>query len=541
MTGCSYKHLIRRKEKMEKVKEIFELPVEEIVVPTDRIRKVFDMKKLRNLAMSFQKGGQKQPGLCRREGETIVLIAGERRLRACEMLNIPYQFTLDEVGEDNEYQIKSIELEENTCRENLTWLEEDNATEALHLLEQKEHGAARVGIRGGHSVKDTAEIVQESVGKVSESLKLSMFARNSEEVRGAKTRGEAKKIIKRLEEKIDRFDRMETILKEEATQEEGEIEVTPENQMIFFSKKIHLGRMEDKLEMFDDNSFDVIMFDPPWRVGLDSVRKKGGGTDDFEDKRLNIIDFKEELRGWLMVLERKMATNSHLYLFFGIANEAEETKEEEEDLFLLGPVYKALEEAGFTTNRIPLIWHKQGAHVTRTPDVWPGRSYEPIAFARKGSKNLVRKGASDIITTPCPTPSMKKNHPSAKHPQIYLELLQRSCLPGDKILDPMCGSGMMAVAAEALEPSHKLKWEMIEMSADFRRLSIANVVDGYSSITQRSEPEPPLETPTLDKLEESTSGGYKELEPGTTEWKFYWENHPEEQDEIIAWRKETGK
>ena len=99
----------------------------------------------------------------------------------------------------------------------------------------------------------------------------------------------------------------------------------------------------------------------------------------------------------------------------------------------------------------------------------------------------------------------------------------------------------MAVAAEALEPSHKLKWEMIEMSADFRRLSIANVVDGYSNITQRKEPEPPLETPTLDKLEEATGGGYKELEPGTEEWKFYWDNHPEEQDEIIAWRKETGK
>jgi len=513
---------------MKTVKEIFELPVGEIVVPSGRIRKVFEMKKLRNLAMSFQKGGQKQPGLCRREGESVVLVAGERRLRACEMLNIPYQFTFDEVGEDNTYEIKRIELEENICRENLTWLEEADAVEELHRLEQGEHGVARVGIRGGHSIKDTAEIVQESVGSVSEDLKLSLYAKSSEEVRNAKTKTEAKKIIKRLEEKLTRYEKFETVLKEEATTEEGKIEITPENQMIYFSKKIHEASMEDKLVDYEDNYFDVVCFDPPWRVGLDSVRKKGGGTDDFRDKRLESKDFEEELSTWLHLIYTKMAVDSHLYLFFGIIRH--------------DTIYRLLAEAGLNTNKIPLIWHKQGSHVVRTPDIWPGRSYEPIAFARKGNKNLVRKGAADVITTPCPTPSMKKNHPAAKHPIIYLELLQRSCLPGDKVLDPMAGSGMFGVAAEALEPSHKLKWEMIEQSPDFRRLAIVNVVDGFSNICQRSEPETVLpSTPYTDQLEKKTEGGYEGLEPGSTEWKFYWDNHPEEQEEIIAWRKETGK
>jgi len=512
---------------MKVVKEVYGAPTEEIVVPTDRTRKLFDTKKLRNLALSFQKRGQKQGGICRREGDKIVLVAGERRLRACEMLGIDYEFTIDEVGEDNTYEIKKIELEENICRENLTWLEEDNAVEELHQLEQSQHGVAKVGVRGGHSIKDTAEIVQESVGSVSEAIKLSLFAKSSKEVRDAKTRTEAKKIVKRLEEKLDRFERLETAFKEETTDGEEEIEITPESQMVFFSKKIHQASMEEKLQDFEDGYFDVVLFDPPWHVGLDSVRKKGGNTDDFEDSEIPPEQFRNELESWLFLLYKKMARDSHLYLFFGIVRHE--------------IVYEMLSKAGFSTNKIPLIWHKQGAHVTRNPDVWPGRSYEPIAFGRKGSKNLVRKGAPDVITTPCPTPSMKKNHPSAKHPVIYLELLQRSCLPGDKVLDPMCGSGMMAVAAEALEPSLKLKWEMIEKDPDFRRLAIVNVVDGFSNIVQRKEPEVPLETPTLDKLEDATKGGYKELEPGSTEWKFYWENHPEEQEEILAWRKETGK
>ena len=523
---------------MKKAKEVYELPVEEIVVPEDRIRKNFDMRKLRNLAMSFSKLGQKQPGLCRKEGENVVLVAGERRLRACEMLGISYQFILEEIGEDNTYLIKKLELEENICRENLDWQEEADAVAELHALEQEKHGFTQVGSRGGHSIKDTAEIVNESVGAVAEALKLSAFAKSSQEVRGASSKTEAKKIIKRLEEKLERYEKFEKILQEEKESEgeEGEVEVTTESQMIYFSERIYNASMEEKLEDFEDGYFDVVCFDPPWRVGLDSVRKKGGGTDDFEDKLLEVEDFVTELQGWLDLLYKKMAVDSHLYMFFGIAKEGEE----QEDLLLLGPVFSSLKRAGFAVNGIPLIWNKQGSHVTRTPDVWPGRSYEPIAFARKGSKNLVRKGASDIITTPCPTPTMKKNHPSAKHPMIYLELLQRSCLPGDKVLDPMCGSGMMGVAAEALSPSHKLKWEMIEKSADFRRLAILNVVDGFSNISQRKEPEASPDSSYTDEMKEKTEGGYKGLEPGTAEWKFYWDTHVEEQEEILQWRKETG-
>ena len=509
---------------MEKTREVYELPVEEIHIPSDRIRKKFDMKKIRNLAMSFQKIGQKQPAVCRRDGEKIVLIAGERRWRACELIGQPLQFIIDEIDPDAEYEIKKIELEENLCRENLTWLEEVEALRQLHELEQEKFGTAKVGVRGGHGIKDTAEEVQESVGKVTEDLKLAIFAEHSEEVRNAKSKSEAKKIIKRLEEKVDRFDKFEKASAKESEESEGEGDeggASEENQMVYFGKKILQGKMEDLLPSYEDEYFDVVCFDPPWRVGLDTVRKKGGGTDDFQDDKLESGDFESELETWLSAIYQKMASDSHLYLFFGIVNHTS--------------VYKILEKCGFTTNNIPIIWHKQGNHVTRNPDVWPGRSYEPIAFARKGSKALVRKGASDVILTPAPTPSMKKNHPSAKHPMIYLELLQRSCSPGDKVLDPMCGSGMMGVAAEALEPSLKLDWTMFEKEGDFRRLSIVNVVEGFGSITSRKEPDPEAEPPQefTEKMEEKTSRGFEVLEPGTAEWKFYWQNHPEEQDAML--------
>jgi len=326
--------------------------------------------------------------------------------------------------------------------------------------------------------------------------------------------------------------------------------------------------MEVVLANYPDEYWDIVIFDPPWRVGLDSVRKKGGGTDDFEDQIMEVKEFAVELGDWLSLLYKKMAKDSHLYLFFGIGNETKDT--EEEDLLLLGPVYSTLRKVGFTVNGIPIIWYKQGAHVTRNPDIWPGRSYEPIAFARKGNKRIARPGSPDVIITPAPSPLMKQSHPSAKHPSIMVELLERSALPGDKVLDPMCGSGMTGVACEVLSPKCKLDWLMIEEKENFRLLSLANVIRGYSRIVnvQRTEVERTSmfficrecgETDSEDKLSRTIDntefcpkcqsgdihfssspvvGSFKELEIGSDEWKLYWKTHPKDQEEMLNWRKE---
>ena len=165
--------------------------------------------------------------------------------------------------------------------------------------------------------------------------------------------------------------------------------------------------MEDILPTIED-PFDVVFFDPPWGVGLD---KSHPSPEDFQDDEEFM---RENLPKWLELLYSSMADNSHLYMFFGIVHHEF--------------IYSSLLEAGFIVNKMPLIWHKSvGSGFTRAPDVWPGRTYEPIAYARKGRKALVKKGAPDVITTRAPIASMKKGHPSAKHPDIYLELIKRSC------------------------------------------------------------------------------------------------------------------
>jgi len=490
-------------------KEVYTCKVEDVIVPEDRIRKEFDKKKLHELAMSFKARGQLQPGVCRQgENGEVILVAGERRLKACELAETEFSYILNKVDSEDLYEIKRIEYEENYCRANLTWQEEADAILMFHKLEQSVKGETSPGVRGGHGERHTAEHFGVSLGNVHEKLKLAIFAREREDVRQAKTASEAKKIIKRVEESYERDEKIKELSKDSPIAEGEDDPIKA--RLRYYKEKIICGEMEKKILDFPKEHFQIVFFDPPWRVGIDSVRKKGGNTSDFEDTKLSEDEFSRELTDYLSLIWDRMAQDSHLYLFFGIVNHR--------------LVYNCLEEVGFTTNRIPLIWYKSGAHVVRTPDVWPGRSYEPIAFARKGSKKIVRGGSPDVIVTPAPTPTMKKNHPTAKHPEIYKELIGRSAWPGDRLLDPMAGSGMMGVAAEVFSTTHKLDWYEIEKEQDFVNLSIINAAKGYSFITQ-------------EKLEVS----FKDLEPGSKEWEAYWKEHPDEQPEMLKWREEKKK
>ena len=553
---------------MPETEKIYNCPADDVIVPEDRVRQEFKKKDLDELVESIKDKGVLQAGVCRigPTGE-IILVAGERRLKACELAEVNYKYTLS--NETDPFRILEIELEENLRRVNLTFQEEAEGVERLHAIEQEIHGATKFGASGGHGVKDTAQLLGKAVGTVQEDLEIAAFL-EFDEVRNARNKTEAKKVIKRLKEEYVQGEALRKARAKEDTEagvvsteipeglsdtEKAAIEF--KEKVNYFSTRVVNDKMEDTLLNEDDNQYSVVFFDPPWGVDFDNVSEKNGSKEMYKDSP---EEFRKRLSGWLSLLYRKMAENSHLYMFFGIVN--------------YEFVYTSLEAAGFTTNRMPIIWYKQGAHRTRTPDVWPGRSYEPIAYARKGSKILIRKGAPDVAITPAPTPTMKKSHPSAKHPDVYIDLIKRSCIPGDKILDPMCGSGMLGVAAETLRNTHQLDWKMIEEKETFANLALTNVVMGYHHIVNVdiTVPEEPLlpyyicygcyrsgmsTTLLIDKKSgkqrlcpkcqsgvflksESLSEDFKTLEPGSDEWKAYWELYPEKQNDMLIWKKEKN-
>ena len=540
---------------------IYKRMATDIVVRIDRHRQKFSRKPLDQLIDSIRETGQTQPGVCYTNPDgNIELLVGERRLRACMALQVPFRYYVKEEVL-NPLLLEQIQLDENLCREDLDWREEILAKARMHKILTTMYGEATSGIVGGHTIAMTAEHIGVKRSILQEDVTLAGFL-SVPEVEAAPNKTTAKKIVKRMIEQVQRHEQLKIALsaaKKSAVEDQAPLTETAraelaltakhtedrrkaaglpplpevktqtvlEKQLIYYNKRCLLGKMEEKLLAFEDNSFDIVCFDPPWGVEFDSVRQNSPGTKTYED---DWETFWANLENWLILIYQKMKPDSHLYMFFGIVAH--------------GFVYDTLEATGFNTNRMPLIWHKKGAHVTRNPTVWPGRSYEPIAYARKGNKPLAKQGAPDVIETPMPTPSIKDIHPSAKHPMIYRELLLRSASPSDTILDPMSGSGMFGVAAEHLTKTHALNWFQIEKDSDYRNLELLNLTKGYEAICRGSSG-----TAFGDAIEdegktyahqdwtpEPLPEDFKSIKPGTEQWRQYWQEHPEKQDEMLAWR-----
>ena len=503
-----------------------------ILVSDNRHRKSFARKPLDLLIESMKDLGQLQPIVCTKDSkDNILLIAGERRLRACVHGKMEVEYILKEEVTDP-LMLERIELEENLVRENLSWQEEVAAGERLHAILQKMAGPP--GLGHAHGVRDTAEFLGASKSIVAEDIALAVWVRENPEVATAPSKTVAKKIVKRLTETVVKGEALEEALEKQKLErermtvreggdapappasEEERIEGLQQERLLYYDERCIHGEME-KVHI-TGKPFDVVIFDPPWGVDFDLVSKLVPSAKMYKDHPA-----VDDMASWLTSIYGRMADNSHLYMFFGIVHHH--------------LVYSLLETVGFTTNRIPLIWWKRGAHRTRNPSGEHGRSYEPIAFAQKGRKPLAKPGRANLIDTPAPTPSMKGIHPSAKHPEVYQQLLLASCSPGDRVLDPMAGSGMFGVAAEDLIERLALDWWMIEKDEDFRNLQIYNLSKGYlkivGEVSKEQEEKPEYRE---DYQEEKVADDFKTLTPGGKEWKQYWEAHPEQQNEMLRWK-----
>ncbi|WP_039765765.1 MULTISPECIES: ParB/RepB/Spo0J family partition protein [unclassified Caldicellulosiruptor] len=67
---------------------IEEIEIDKILPSNEQPRKIFDDNEIEELAQSIKNVGLIQPLVVRREGDKYVLIAGERRLRACKIAGL---------------------------------------------------------------------------------------------------------------------------------------------------------------------------------------------------------------------------------------------------------------------------------------------------------------------------------------------------------------------------------------------------------------------------------------------------------------------
>jgi ParB family transcriptional regulator, chromosome partitioning protein len=109
------------------------LPIEQIVLPESQPRRYFDQEKLESLANSIKEVGLLEPIVIRPIGDnTYELIAGERRLRACQIAKL--ENIAVNIIECDETRANHIRLMENLQREDLNPVEETEGILALLSL-----------------------------------------------------------------------------------------------------------------------------------------------------------------------------------------------------------------------------------------------------------------------------------------------------------------------------------------------------------------------------------------------------------------------
>jgi ParB/RepB/Spo0J family partition protein len=415
----------------------------DILVPDDRQRQ--DLGDLSELKDSIDEVGQIQPIVVEiassDEGTSHYrLVAGHRRLEACRELEI----FVDAIfwHDLTEFERARIELDENIRRKQLSWHERDAAEKRIVLIAADQ----------GMSLRSVAASMESSAGGLSDRVAMADAVEVFPQLKECKSRHEAAKTLKNLmhQELIDEQMRRE---KEKA---DGEIKKPDELDLSVFDGKMLSGTFGVDSKSYAEGSADIVVFDPPFGIELQDVKQKDYSAEASQQTEGIYKDsreaFVELFPTWLTEIYRLMATNSHLWVFFGIE--------------WYPFVAQTLHTLNFKYDKIPYIWHKQGSSgQTNNPNYYAGRVYETFMFAWKGEQTLARRGLPNVIEAPV-IPSSEKIHETEKPLLLLDNILRRSYWPGACVLDPMFGSGSTFRALMGLGTTKFFGWELSKEKRD---------------------------------------------------------------------------
>lgn len=421
------------------------IPFTSLVIPENRQRRTFDEKKLQELATSINTKGLFHPPVVRFDGENYILVAGERRTRAirslheidvgirCHEEQIPPGFLPVTLLSDlDPYSIREAELEENTIRDDLTWADKARAIAELDAL-RREQAADE---NRPHTFIDTAtEILGRpaqggEITKVSEAVLVTQYL-DDPDVAAAKTQKEAVKVIKKKAEAQHREQLAKTF----------DLTRTPHTLV--------QGSAFDFLKTLPSSSVDVILTDPPYGINADSFGSMASTTHAYEDSEDYALDcYKLVAEEGFRIAKDK----AHCYVFL--------------DPRYWSEISFAFTLAGWEVWPTPLIWAK-GNGMLPKPEHGPRRTYEMILFATKGQRVTLKVG-NDVISCPL---VQERDHGAQKPVLLYRELLSRSALPGNTVLDCFAGSGTIFPAANQL----KLIAQACELNPEYYNLALTRI------------------------------------------------------------------
>lgn len=419
------------------------LPLASLEVPSRRQRTDIAPDALTELMRSIQVNGLLHPPVVRQEGEKFFLVAGERRFKAIRLLALtgstfsyegeavpPGYLPVQNLGELDPLQAHEAELEENIRRVDLSMQDRVKAVSQLHELRSAQ--AASEGRT--HTIADTGveAFPQYTPEWAKEATRQAIvIAKNLEklpELAKAKTESEAMKIIKRAGA-AEQSKRLAEVIGQKAT-----------NELL----EIYHADATEWLGSYEGPGFDCLLIDPPYGMEAESFGDAAGRLVGIGHSYTDTPESFRALMGAVAPLLWKVsAPESHLYCYCDI-----------DGFHFLRELFQ---QQGWWVFRTPLVHLKREGGRVPWPEHGPRRCYELVLYAVRG-KRPVTAIYRDVFDTTLEGDNL--GHGAQKPVEAYVELLKRSCRPGDRVLDCFAGSGTVIAAA------HQLKLRAVAVEKD---------------------------------------------------------------------------
>jgi len=455
--------------------EIKFVPIADIVVLKDRFRELFTEKNLTGLQDSIATGLGLSNAITLRKD--LSLITGESRLKAIGILHevgMPAYYHGEAIPEGTipaivmetthkELEYLEAELHENTQREDFTYIEEAQAIARIATIKQaildseklpKEErldqinaGFAPLGIP---LKKVSKEAIKQTTAQLFEG---EVNSYRSKQVKDSLL------IVDALEENSDLAKKLlkatsmtdgQKILKRHAQEEQRSSLALAQGKTFSNATHsvIHGCCLEEMLDL-PTKSFDVCLTDPIYGINAGNFANGAGKYNNFDHGYDDSLEtFLEIMPKAIKLVSRLLKDSAHLYLACDIRNYPALVQMVKESSTPSNP---------WKVTNAPFIQYKTAGGRVPHPGFTPRRSYELWLYAYRGDKQEY-KMINDVI--PCEAdPDNSSGHGAGKPKELLKTFLNRSCMPGDTVLDFMAGSGSMLPACHEL----KLKCTAIEL------------------------------------------------------------------------------
>lgn len=400
------------------------VPLSSIYIPENSQRRTFDEKAHAELVQSIVDRGLLHCPCVRTEND-LGLVAGRRRLRAIQSiheLGMPLVYEGQAVpdgmvpvtfyGTNEALAVEEAELYENIHRVDLTWQEKSDAVSRLHSLRKQ--------LNPNHTIKETTKEVTriaDPKGNQITEVSVDVFLGEMMQKRPELAQISDKKVALKTARRLVKEEQMDALLQEH--KDSGKTTV----------HNLHNADSLEWLRNCPAGRFDVVVTDPPYGMNMHLEESWDGEFHEYDDSPEYFRDrILAELPQLLCNVTKDKA---HLYVFFDVRQFSE----------VRAAFVKVFGEDAVWPR--PLIWWKGNIGGAPRPEHGPRNSYEAILYINKGDRRTVVL-KPDVIHI---TQTTKTDHPAAKPVELYAELLSRSVLPGDEVLDCFCGSGPIFPAA----------------------------------------------------------------------------------------------